>query len=549
MKVWGYYAYHSFVNAIKKMFRSTFIIVMACVLVLGGIIGVSAVLVADVFVDEKIETEEPEINESEEEDFDLTEEQEQLALLVESITASCVFLCILASIYFGRKKGSDIFLMADVNFLFQAPMKPQSVLMFRLSFQMLAIVLGSIYFYIQLPNLVLNAKLPLGICVAFIILIQFIFVLQKMVSLGSYIICSTKKKRAKYVLPVILTIVSIVVLAIAFVFLATGKDFEKTLELSLGATWARLIPFVGWMKGISYYLIQGSGWGVVAYSLLLFVGFIMLIYCIWHYKADFYEEAIIGASKREEIIRAAQEGGKVVANVNVEKKNKSKIRKNNRMAGMGASVFLGKEMLIRRRMAKFGFLTNTMLLYLAVAIVGILLNIKILHSNEFTIIGVMIMLILFFRNYGNPISEETAKNWLFLVPESPYKKVFYAMMAGSYALLMDLLPGLFLSYIFLKGNGITYFLWFVTLFTMDFMLSAVGLMLEALFPASAMDIVKNLIQFMIKFFIAVIMVVVFVVAYVVVGIWMGLVLTLIINIVLGGLCFAIYPSFLHGGIS
>lgn len=52
-----------------------------------------------------------------------------------------VFLAILLwGMYSGSKDGTDIFQMADVNLLFTAPMKPQSVLMFRLSFQMVATV-------------------------------------------------------------------------------------------------------------------------------------------------------------------------------------------------------------------------------------------------------------------------------------------------------------------------------------------------------------------------------------------------------------------------
>lgn len=57
-----------------------------------------------------------------------------------------VFLAILLwGMYSGSKDGTDIFQMADVNLLFTAPMKPQSVLMFRLSFQMVATVFASIY--------------------------------------------------------------------------------------------------------------------------------------------------------------------------------------------------------------------------------------------------------------------------------------------------------------------------------------------------------------------------------------------------------------------
>ena len=49
MRLWGYYAWHSFINTIKKMFRSTFVVVILAIVgmgvifvVVGGIIGTVA---------------------------------------------------------------------------------------------------------------------------------------------------------------------------------------------------------------------------------------------------------------------------------------------------------------------------------------------------------------------------------------------------------------------------------------------------------------------------------------------------------------------------
>ena len=39
MKMWGYYAFHTFINSIIKIFRSKFIIVLICSLFLGGVFG------------------------------------------------------------------------------------------------------------------------------------------------------------------------------------------------------------------------------------------------------------------------------------------------------------------------------------------------------------------------------------------------------------------------------------------------------------------------------------------------------------------------------
>ena len=92
-------------------------------------------------------------------------------------------------------------------------------------------------------------------------------------------------------------------------------------------------------------------------------------------------------------------------------------------------------------------------------------------------------------------------------------------------------------------------LWFAVLVTMDFMLSGVGLLLEALFPASAMEMVKATIQMMLKFVVIIFIVVAIVIGVMLGGFEMGLIMTLVLNVVLGSVSFIIYPSMLHGGIA
>ena len=123
------------------------------------------------------------------------------------------------------------------------------------------------------------------------------------------------------------------------------------------------------------------------------------------------------------------------------------------------------------------------------------------------------------------------------------------MMAGSYASAMDLLPGMTIAMLVMKANPVTMLLWFVVLITMDFMLSGVGLMLEALFPASAMDVVKAMIQMMLKFVVILFIVVAIVVGTFLSGFEFGLVVTMVMNVVIGALCFIFYPTMLHNGIA
>lgn len=612
MKLWGYYAFHTFINSIKKMFRSTVIIVIVAIFGVGAIFGLAAGVLTTVIEDEM--SSEGEGDETSREGYgdpeygmfdengkflffddlyeeglggydengdfiyyedaleqnlgyfdadgdfifyyeEMTEEDiAQLFLLIEAIAFVLILVLLAFGAYSGMKKGSDIFVMADVNFLFTAPMKPQSVLLFRLTFQMIAVITGSIYLLFQIPNLVLNANVPLEACLIIYVALLVVFVFQKLFSVGTYTITATHPKTRKFVVPVLIAIGLLIAGAVGVTFVSCEMDLWKTLQMSLSSEWTRLVPIVGWIKGIVIHALNGNMPMAMLYFALNIVGMVGLVYVIWHMKADFYEDAMTGAQARADLVLAAAENRKVVEVKadGTQKKDKRKVKEaSGSLFGkaVGATTFFAKELIVRRRLAKFGFASTTMLWYLTICVGMSLLNVKVLEISDFTITGVILMAVLFFRNYGNPIAQETSMNWLFLVPESPYKKVFFAMMAGSYASAMDLLPGMVIAMLVMEINPATMLLWFVVLVTMDFMLSGVGLLLEALFPASAMEAVKAMIQMTLKFVVILFIVAAIVIGVVLGGFELGLILTLIMNVILGGVCFIIYPSMLHGGIA
>ena len=139
MRLWGYYAWHTFWNTIKKMFRSTFLVIILAIFGFGIIFGlIGGVVGSMVEKQQSLETVESS-SEADRVQEDAMEEEEtqktpqEIAAIKTYVEAGVmiVFLAILLwGMYSGSKDGTDIFQMADVNLLFTAPMKPQSVLMF-----------------------------------------------------------------------------------------------------------------------------------------------------------------------------------------------------------------------------------------------------------------------------------------------------------------------------------------------------------------------------------------------------------------------------------
>lgn len=555
MKMVGYYAWHTFLNSLKKIFQSTFVVIFVAVIAIGVIFGFSAALVADI-VDSKNESqteysseeysgaeEEQDTDEYAEDDDQFTFEDAQFMQLCFEFGIPVVLIAfLLYGIYGGSKNGSDIFLMADVNFLFTAPLKPQSVLMFRLTFQMVATILGSFYLIFQIPNLRQNMGISWMAIVAVFLAWIFLLLLQKLVSVLSYTLTATYTELKKYVRPLIILIAAIVVVIVGTAYLKSGQNWEQTMACTFGAKWTRMIPLIGWYKGMIMAAVSGNALESLIYGILLVVLMAVMFAGIWRIKADFYEDAFSGAADRENTMIAAKEGR--VVN---KKERSEKIARNSEMKGWGGSTFFWKEMYNRRRFARFGIFTNTMLTYLAASVLTALFCERILHVSEFTAIAVILAGIAFFRNYGNPIAAETSMNWLLLVPDNPYRKVFAAMGAGTVSCALDVLPALVIGAVLTPEKPWVVFLWFVMIVSMDFMLSTVGMMLEVLFPATALDIVKSMLQLVLKFIMIAVIVIILAVGALLLSLEIGLLLEILFNLILGTVLFIIYPSLLHEG--
>lgn len=557
MRLWGYYALHTFINTIKKIFKSKVMIVILCSFLIGGVVGGSVGFISSL-VEDQAQTESSVSKDDKtndpaqmEEDF-MTVHADAIRESIPAATMILLLVVVLWGIYGGSKKGSDFFLMADANILFAAPLKAQTVLMFRLSFQMLALLFFTFYLIFQVPSMKLILGLDNFAIVAIFLAWGMLLFMSKLMSVFTYTLTATYEHLKKYVVPFVFAVGLLVVAATGAVYISTGNDYMATLRLTYGADWSNYIPVFGWYKAMVMNAINGHVFASLGYMALNLVFLIALVWGIWHIKADFYEDALAGAQKRDDMTKATLEG----RNINKDKKQSAKrtqklehkVRKSYELKGWGASVFLHKSILNRRRFSKFGFVTNTLLLYLAIGGLGAAFMAYKTDLREISVIGLIMALTLFFRNFGNPIEIESSHNWLFLVPEDPYKKVLYAILAGSVDCVLDLLPGIVVATVILRGNPLIALLWLATLVSMDFMFSCFGLLLQAILPSSAMDVVKSMLQMMLRAFIIVVIAIAFAIGTVLQGLALGAVFCMFTSLAVGTICFIVYPSLLHRGI-
>ena len=169
MKLFIYYITHTLLNSIKKLMK-TWVAFIVIIMIFGAMMGFVGSLFSSKDKDRDAEdttvSTEQNAGEDDEEieiDIDSSLDEWRFANLmakhdlkteqIVDIAISAVFLLLLATNILNAQNSSKIFLPADVPMLFASPLKPQSVLMFRLFCTLGTSLFVSLFMLFQLPNL------------------------------------------------------------------------------------------------------------------------------------------------------------------------------------------------------------------------------------------------------------------------------------------------------------------------------------------------------------------------------------------------------------
>lgn len=537
-KVFVYYVTHTVVNSIKKLFHTWVAVFLATMLLIGVAFGVGAVLLEDAFMEEDTSYTEEVVPEDE-----MTEADVQALLsVVEMGIFGVTLLVVLSSIYTGDKSGSSIFTMPDVNLLFTAPLVPQTVLLFRVLLQMGAILVGSLYLVFQIPTMInefeLSAMTILSVFLAWIVLLT----VAKLISVCTYTLTSTypKLKRMTKIIPVAV----IALLGGLFYVTMTGKGLTpfSTAKLLFSGQTSRVVPLFGWMQGLIMHAAQGNLRYSFFYFLLLVALIVLFAFFIWKIKADFYEDAFSKAEKTQATLDAAMEGR------SVRTKERTRTAQTDGLTrGTGAVMFLEKSLYNRRRFAFLGLFTKTATTYWLVSVGIAAITYFLFDSTNLVPLACILLVILFFCNYGNPLSEEADKHFLYMIPESPARKLLYAVLAGTAGTALDIVLPFTAAAVFLRTDVWTVLGWLFLFITFDFAASISGLLIEMLLPTSLHMMVKGLLQFWLKFIIAVPTVVLLIIGGISGALSVFLLIAALVNASVGLLLFTFCPSLLHAG--
>ncbi len=539
MKLFFYYAFCSFKNQIKKLFRSWVAIFLAVCLLLGVVLGLGVGLLTTFLEedsgDEAVTEEIPE-EELEGEPLD----PETALGLAELAVAGVVLLILFFSVFSADKNGSSIFLMADVNLLFSAPLKPQSVLLFRLGLQIFLLLFTGFYF---LPNLTLN--MGLSVAIAFVMLAIWVIALLygRLLSILLYTVCSTHASLKKWIRPVLYALVILLAGCFYLHHTSSGASLLTSAFGFFNTPLSRWIPIYGWLKGLMAWALLGD-WLRFALSLLLLVGCVPpLAIGIWHVKADFYEDAMAKSAETAEK-QAATQSGKTVQRT---KDRGDRIRRDGLRHGSGASMFFFKTVYNRFRFAYLRMFTKTSLFYLFLAVGLAVLLLLVADRSFYPLVGLLLSVVVFFRSMGNPISRDVNTDYFVTIPASPWAKVGFSLLGGSFDCALDLLPASVLSAILMRASVWEAVAYFLLALSLDFYASNVMLFLELSLPTSLALQIKQAISILFIYF-----GILPIGAVVLVGFILHLYLPFLYvaamsSVLIGGVLFAFSPLFIQFG--
>lgn len=335
-----------------------------------------------------------------------------------AIASGVLLITLYSSIKNGIKSGGSFFRLSDVNLLFTSPVSPNKILIYGFVKQLSATFISILFFIYQIPNLRnLYSIDGVGIFILYISVFLLTFSMP-IIGMLIYSFTSTSKEVKLKFERVLDVLVAVFILLFLFAFYTT-KDFKEAAYLVLNSKYFNYIPYIGWFKAVVVSAIEGVGTNFyINFSLI--IGFIVLVlYIIYNMQTDYYEDVLAATEQKEDMLKLKKEGkGNISINSNTKVK---KVRQAYR--GVGARAVFYRQILEYKKTGLF-FIDKTTLIMAAIGIAS-----KLLMKGEGIYVALFFSVyMLFIFVMSGKWSLELGKPYIYLIPDTSYKKMVYSTL-------------------------------------------------------------------------------------------------------------------------
>ena len=505
MKLFWYYVRHSAANQIRKMLKTRVLIFLIVCAVIGIAVGTGT----GMFVNAVDPREHP-LNGTAGYEAAATEDNGDLrsvmqpssdafdsfAVRVTSLVTGLLLLGLFAYEINGEgKTARSIFLPADVNLLFGAPLRPQNILMFRLMNRLLGLLFMSVYLWLWLPSVFSFFAVPVFGRILLLLQLFLSFSTGKLLQMLFYLLTASRPGRRRAVRIVTLASLAAAGAGSLSVFeMSDSAPLEAALRMFAGR-WSNRIPLWGWLKALTTDALTGSYRDGIYHLALTLVGDALLFVLVMHIHADFYEEAIYGndvlseKKQREE----AESKGELVTPSSRRDRSEAVVR-DGMKRGKGADVFFYKTIYNRSRFAIGGFFTRMSFLYMIASAGTSLVCQLVFHRNGLIPAVVVLSVLTFYRSLKNPPSMDARTAFFHMIPERTWKKLLFSLLSGIANIFLDLIPGIVVLTILNLANPLTVLAWLAYMLSVSFFATVIAAFIELSIPPSVGKIVKQMLQ-------------------------------------------------------
>lgn len=329
----------------------------------------------------------------------------------------------------GFTVGTTFFNMADVNYAFMSPLRPQSILYYGIIKQMASSLLAGLFILFQYATL--HSAFGFNIGDIFILLVGYCFAIfsGQITALLIYSSVSNNEKTQKIVKYLFNGVFIALIAYVGIKALAKGDVVNSLVEIA-NQDFMNYIPVAGWtnifFRGVygEEVLIQniilGLGLNVAYVGLIIFI--------IARRNLDFYEDVLQSTEKTTSAINSAKEHRQpeMVKNVKVGKKGIKK--------GFGANTFFYKHMLEERRIS-FIFV-NKLTIILSIGIMIATYFFKGDSEFFYGVFGFSLYILLLTIGTGR-WARELNKPFIYMLPEPAFKRLIYVSAENILKIFLD----------------------------------------------------------------------------------------------------------------
>ena len=340
---------------------------------------------------------------------------EQKLELFRAIFLGITLLLIFFSLKNGLEKGNNLFRLSDANFLFPAPIKPQSVLIYGFIKLIGSSLVLIPILIVQIPTLNMTFAIIRNGWIIILAAFFLLTILNSIISLLVYSIGSLNERYNKIMKVFLYSITALFLLGLIYNLLKTGNMTTNLINY-MNLNIFKYIPIAGWIINIFEVAIIGFNYLALVYLLLCILTIFIGIFVIYNLNLDYYENAMNNSITKEEMMSRAKSGKGQVAQSN------SKLRKVKAdFRYSGAKAIFSKQMLEARKTG-FIFMDKNTLIYSIISIIYA----YFMRSNGVNFLLYMLAYMNLIFSQSGPWSSELKNHYIYLIPESSIKKIIYA---------------------------------------------------------------------------------------------------------------------------